>query len=530
MLHSFQSGRGMVTSPHHLASQSGLDILRRGGTALEAVVAMAATLSVVYPHMTGLGGDAFWLISLPNRKVEVIEACGAAARHLTAKDYIRAGHNVIPWRGAWATNTMAGAVSGWQAALRHSAALQKPLPLQLLLEQAVWYAENGYPLTESEARLLSLKREELLAQPCFKAAYETGGVLPVQGEFRKNPALADTLKLLIREGLESFYTKTLRDRILADLASVGSPLSADDFRHHKVAMPLPLHARALGATLYNTAPPTQGVASLAILKLFEKLPWVEVNGAEYIHALVEATKYAFRFRNEHVGDPRWMTQDAQAFLDDDGLFNSMAGKINPSRAMPWGEPSQQGDTTWMGAIDSQGMGVSMIQSLYFEFGSGIFLPETGILWQNRGSSFQLEEGSWNHYQPGRKPFHTLNPALAHFDDGRVMVYGTMGGEGQPQTQAALFTRYACYHQSLQQAITAPRWLLGRTWGSHSTSLKLESRFDPAIIQALERAGHIVDVVGPYEDMMGHAGAIVHDQRGLFEGASDPRSDGCVAAF
>ncbi len=172
----------------------------------------------------------------------------------------------------------------------------------------------------------------------------------------------------------------------------------------------------------------------------------------------------------------------------------------------------------------------MIQSLYFEFGSGVFLPESGMIWQNRGSSFQLSESGWNSLRPGRKPFHTLNPALARFDDGRTMVYGTMGGEGQPQTQAAIFSRYARYGVPLQQAVTAPRWLLGRTWGMESISLKMESSFSPSLVQELRNAGHDIELVAPFSSMMGHAGALVRHGNGLLEGAFDPRSDGCVAAF
>ncbi|GAN70961.1 gamma-glutamyltranspeptidase [Acetobacter syzygii] len=530
MLHSFQSTRGMVTSPHHLASQSGLAILKKGGTALEAVTAMAATLCAVYPHMTGMGGDAFWLVSYPDGRTEVLEACGAAALHASAHDYTQAGHKSVPWRGGWAANTMAGAVSGWQAALQRSATLQPGLPLEAVLEDAIWYARNGYALTRSEASLLAEKQAELLGNADFAAAYAPHGVLPCAGDIRKNPALAETLQSLVRHGLDSFYAGEVGRKLVADLSRAGSPLRAEDFAHHTVATPAALHVRAGGATVYNTPPPTQGVASLAILKLFEQLNVQEVDGFAYVHALVEATKHAFLFRNAHVGDPRWMTEDAQAFLDDDVRFHAMAAQIDPHRAMPWPAPSQMGDTTWMGAVDSAGVAVSMIQSLYFEFGSGVFLPQTGVLWQNRGASFQLEEGAWNAFVPGRKPFHTLNPALARFDDGRVMVYGTMGGEGQPQTQAAVFTRYALFGVPVQQAVTAPRWLLGRTWGSNSHSLKLESRFDAGVMARLEQAGHEVERVAPFTSMMGHAGAVVRHANGLFEGAADPRSDGCVAAF
>ena len=174
--------------------------------------------------------------------------------------------------------------------------------------------------------------------------------------------------------------------------------------------------------------------------------------------------------------------------------------------------------------------VSAIQSTYFEFGSGLVLPQTGITWQNRGSSFRLAEGGWNALRPGRKPFHTLNPALARFDDGRVMAYGTMGGEGQPQTQAAVFSRYAMFGQGLQAAVTAPRWLLGKTWGEDSVTLKLENRFAPALLDALREAGHNVETLGDFTSTMGHAGAIVRHASGMFEGATDPRSDGAAMGF
>ena len=184
----------------------------------------------------------------------------------------------------------------------------------------------------------------------------------------------------------------------------------------------------------------------------------------------------------------------------------------------------------MGAIDGEGRAVSFIQSVYWEFGSGVVLEETGIQWQNRGSSFRLDDGALNRLAPGRKPFHTLNPALFVFDDGRTMPYGTMGGEGQPQTQAAVLTRYGYFGQGLQKAVSAPRWLLGRTWGEESTTLKLESRFDSGVVVALGLAGHDVETVGAFDETMGHAGALVHHPHGVIEGAADPRSDGTAAAF
>jgi len=182
------------------------------------------------------------------------------------------------------------------------------------------------------------------------------------------------------------------------------------------------------------------------------------------------------------------------------------------------------------AADRHGRVVSFIQSIFFEFGSGLVLPDSGICWQNRGTSFNLDPAHRNALAPGRYPFHTIQPALAYLADGRVMAYGTMGGEGQPQTQAAIFTRHVFYGQDLQQAVTAPRWLLGRTWGENTTSLKLESRFDDATLAALTTAGHDVEVVEPFSAMMGHAGALTLSADGIFSGAADPRSDGSVAGF
>ena len=200
------------------------------------------------------------------------------------------------------------------------------------------------------------------------------------------------------------------------------------------------------------------------------------------------------------------------------------------QALPWPQPPSSGDTIWLGVIDEQGRAVSYIQSLFHEFGSGVTLPETGIVWQNRGCFFSLDPAARNHLGRGRKTMHTLNPAFARFADGRIMTYGTMGGEGQPQTQAAVFTRYARFGVPLQRAITAPRWLLGRTWGETSTSLKVEEGFAPEVMAALSLAGHKVETVPAFSGAMGHAGAIVRHPDGTLEGASDPRSDGAALGW
>jgi gamma-glutamyltranspeptidase/glutathione hydrolase len=208
----------------------------------------------------------------------------------------------------------------------------------------------------------------------------------------------------------------------------------------------------------------------------------------------------------------------------------LAQNIKLAKALPWGAALKTGDTVWMGAVDSAGLAVSFIQSIYHEFGSGVVLPTTGLNWQNRGASFSLDPKHLRALQPRKKPFHTLNPAAAILSDGRRMVYGTMGGDGQPQTQAAIYSRAIWFGQPLQQAISAPRWLLGRTWGQSSDSLKLERRIPDAVIHDLEKRGHDIEMLSAYDEAVGHAGAIIRNPNGVLEGGSDPRADGCVAAY
>ncbi|MDB5395651.1 MAG: gamma-glutamyltransferase [Rhodospirillales bacterium] len=529
MLSTPRARNGMVTSPHHLASQAGLQVLRDGGTAIEAAVATAATLAVVYPHMTGIGGDGFWLVATPGADPVAIDACGATGAAVDPALYRGHGLTAIPQRGPLAANSVAGTVSGWDAALKISAEWQAPLPLSRILRDAIGYAEDGFAVTASQSELTSAKHKELSVVSGFADVFLTDGRAPLEGEIMRLPALGKTLRRLTEDGLDGFYRGALGRAIAAELQRSGSPISADDLAGHHAPVQPPLTAEAMGARLFNMPPPTQGLASLMILALFDRLDVKTPDGFDHIHGLVEATKQAFIVRDREVCDPAYMTSDAAGFLAND-VLDALAGKIDQQAALPWPRPPSGGDTVWLGVVDGEGRSVSMIQSIFFEFGSGIVLPETGITWQNRGCSFPLTENGHNRLRPRAKPFHTLNPAMALFADGRSMVYGTMGGEGQPQTQAAIFSRYARFGAKLQEAVTAPRWLLGRTWGEASTTLKLESRIDPETVAALRRAGHDVELMPAFTSTMGHAGAIVRHPSGILEGATDPRSDGAVAAW
>ncbi|MBX9759780.1 MAG: gamma-glutamyltransferase family protein [Beijerinckiaceae bacterium] len=529
MLNTPRARRGMATSPHHLATEAGLRVLREGGDAIEATIAMGACLAVVYPHMTAIGGDGFWLVSRNGADPVAIDACGAAASKASTELYKSRGLSAIPWRGPLAANTVAGAVSGWGEAFALSREHGGKLPLSRILEDAVWYGENGFHVTASQHELTAAKRAELADAPGFASTFLVDGASPMEASLMKLPALARTLRRIGDEGTESFYRGELARQIAADLSRIGAPVSGDDLAAHKAARRAPLTAGLRGAQLFNFPPPTQGLASLMILAVFDRLGVREGEGFDHIHGLIEATKQAFLVRDRHVGDPGSMRVDAQSLLEDAAL-DALAARIDMKRALPWPQPANPGDTVWLGAIDGNGLAVSYIQSIYFEYGSGCVLEDSGFVWQNRGASFLLDGDGPRVLAPGRKPFHTLNPAMARFDDGRFMVYGTMGGEGQPQTQSALFSRYAMFGQGLQQAITAPRWLLGKTWGENSVTLKLESRFDPVLVAAMRAAGHEIEMLPDFTSTMGHAGAIVRHSNGLLEGANDPRSDGAAMGF
>ena len=282
-------------------------------------------------------------------------------------------------------------------------------------------------------------------------------------------------------------------------------------------------------TLYNTPPPTQGLASLIILALFDRLRVAEAESFEHVHGLVEATKRAFRVRDRAITDPARLPQPPDRYLDAKFLDAEVL-KIDRRKAARWPAPYGEGDTIWMGAADASGLVVSYIQSLYWEFGSGCVLPRTGVLMQNRGASFSLDPEALNALAPGRLPFHTLNPALAVLNDGRVMAYGTMGGDGQPQTQAAVFTRHVLLPPCRSTRRSTRRAGCSAAPGARRhTNLRMESRFDGNLVDRLMSAGHDVDVLAePYSDTMGHAGAVVLHPDGTLEGAHDPRADGGAA--
>ena len=551
------------TAPHALAAEIGLDLLKQGVNAVDAMIAAAAAITVAYPHMNSVGGDGFWLIQKPGSAPLAIDACGVSASGANAPYFTSRNYAQIPSRGAAANVTVGGTVAGWQLArelMSHKLSTQSKLsttclPVSSLLQPAIDLAKSGVPVSESlaSASRKVLAEIEVLESASahslspiltaeksvfdeYKRVFSDNGQplayvktmadvnrLSNKNELFKNPDLASSLEQLAHAGLDDFYRGDLAQTIGTFFEGMDAPLGTQDLQGYYANEVTPLKSTISKGELYNLPAPTQGVASLLILAIYDELYHEGMDEAESAHLLVEATKQAFLVRDRSICDPRRMVISTQDVLSKDNV-QRLAKNIS-HKALSWPHVAEHGDTVWMGCVDKDGVMVSFIQSIYWEFGSAVVIPKTGIVWNNRGSSFSLDAAHHNSIMPQCKPLHTLNPALAVLHDGRRMVYGTMGGEGQPQTQAALFTRKFYQNKSLKESIDQGRWLLGRTWGDQNTDLKMERDFLNDVESTLLQKGHKIQPVPPASEMMGHAGAIILDSKGDVECASDKRSDG-----
>ena len=507
------------SAPHAQAAEIGLKILREGGSAVDAMIAAAAAITVVYPHMNSLAGDGFWLIHKPGAEPIAIDACGCAAQLASIDWYKSKGFEQIPSRGALATVNMGGTLAGWQSA---RIITSSKTPLSHLLAPAIALARDGIRVTHSLAAASRKVATELAGEAEYRRVFMPNGRPLEEGETLTNRDLANTLTMLVAQGLDSAYHGELAQHIARELEQMGSPLRLTDLQNYRAAVLKPLSVSTRFGRCYNLPAPTQGVASLLILAIYDRLYQHDWSEADRVHGLIEATKLAFMVRDREVTDPRRLSPRWASLLADEHI-DQLAARVAET-ALPWPQVAEPGDTVWMGCVDSQGTMVSFIQSIYWEFGSGVVVPGTGLVWNNRGVGFSLDAKHRNALTPGYKPFHTLNPALAVLNDGRRISYGTMGGEGQPQTQAALLTRYLYDGLALDDAISRGRWLLGRTWGDNNHDLKMEQDLFDQLGMQLQARAHTIKVVAPHSEIMGHAGAVVSDGDHA-SAASDPRSDG-----
>jgi gamma-glutamyltranspeptidase/glutathione hydrolase len=537
---------GMVTSPHYLASQSGLRILQQGGNAIEAAIATAATIAVAYPQANSIGGDNFWLISdAQEKRPRALNASGRSGSKATLQHYRDHGViTMIPSRGHLAANTVPGVISGWEAAYQYSASkLQGKLPWRELLSDAIGYARDGMPVSSHQdlRGLVDFDERDksfgnLQRFPEMKKHFCKPDGRPLRnGDVMYQRDLAGTLEIVAKEGARAFYRGDIAKKITSELLANGGVLTEEDFANHTADWVDPISVQYRGYTAYNLPPNTQGMAALGILNILNNfdLKSIKDGSAKFYHLMAEAVKAAFVDRDEWLTDPTFVD------IPLDRLLSRAHGKTQADEIRKSTEAAMStsvirgGDTVWIGVVDKKGNSVSLIQSICDGYGSGVMPAGTGVLLQNRGKYFALDETSANKIEPRKRCFHTLIAGMLFKDDAPELVYGTMGGEGQPQTQAALVARIVDYGMSPQQAIEAPRWLQGRMLdlSQPGTQLNLEGRVRDDVVLDLRRLGHKINLTPDYSDIMGHAGAILIDPKSrVLQGGADPRGDGSAVGY
>jgi len=534
---------GIVTTPHYLASAAALEVLEDGGNAVDAAIAAQAALAVVYPHYTGLGGDAFWLIyNAKTKEVKALNASGRSGEKTTIDFYKQKGFDVIPSRGYLAANTVPGTVSGWGEAYKYAKkSMGNSMDLDNVLKRAIQYAEKGYPVTPNQESwtisAIDTKDKELKNLQRFETFRKTflkpNGEPYKAGEMLVQKDLANTLKIIANKGTDAFYKGDIGKKIAADIQANGGSLTYNDFANHKADWVNPITVDYRGYQAYNVPPNSQGMASLSILNILNNfdLKSMGEGTADYYHVMVEATKQAFADRDKWLTDPDFVKIPVDQLLSKEH-GKQMADRIDMKKAAKAVEPlDPKGDTVWLGIVDKDGNAVSVIQSHYFDWGAGVVAKDTGVLLQNRGSFFSLDKNNINHLEPKKRTFHTLNPAMLLKDGKPYMLYGTQGGEGQPQTQAALVTRFVDFGFSVQDAIEAPRWLHGRNWGDSANDLKMEGRIPQSVMDELIRRGHPVKKIDNYTDQVGQSGMVVIDPKTNVKfGGADPRGEGASIGY
>ncbi|MCM3029873.1 MULTISPECIES: gamma-glutamyltransferase [unclassified Niallia] len=515
--------KSMVVSPHYLASQAGERILQQGGNAFDAAVAVSACLAVVYPHMTGLGGDSFWLAyHAEKKKVRSYNGSGRSGSKVTRDKY--KGKEAIPFRGIESVITVPGMVDSWDAVLREYGRMS----LKEVLAPAIEYAENGFPVSNDQYENTVKSIELLQSDKDMAKVFLPEGKVPNTFSKFVQKNLGCTLQSLADKGRDDFYKGDLAKRIISSIQKKGGLLTEQDFAAHQGEWTEPLSSTYRDYTIFQVPPNSQGFVGLMILNILENfdLSAIPHESYEYYHLLVEAVKKSFQDRNNHLTDPVWHNIPLEKLLSKE-YAKELAASISFDHTCDLPTQPVGSDTAHAAVVDEDGNAVSFIQSLYFEFGSGIIAGDTGITMQNRGSFFSLDADHINALEPNKRTFHTLMPAMAFKEDKPYVLYGTQGGEGQPQTQTVMITRMLDYGMDPQAAISGPRFVWGRTWGEKTQELKIEGRVANDVLEKLQKLGHSVNRVDDYAGIMGHANAILIDEQGFFYGGVDPRSDGAA---
>ncbi len=509
--------RNVVATSQPLAAQAGLQMLAKGGNAVDAALAAAITLTVVEPTSNGIGSDAFALI-WDGKELHGLNGSGRAPRAWSRTHF--GARRAMPLHG-WDAVTVPGAVDVWASLSRTFGRL----PFADLFEYAIRYASDGYLVSPITAGKWSATTKPFRDIPSFSATFLLGGRAPLTGELFRPPGMAGTLQDIAETGGESFYRGELAARIVSHARETGGLLTAADLSDHRSDWVRPLSQDWHGVTLYELPPNGQGLNVLIALGILNHLPLDQtpVDSVASLHLQIEAMKAAFAAAKPHIADPDWMTIPPASLLDGARL-KGLASAIRIDRAAPPSGPiPPDGGTVYLTAADAQGMMISYIQSNYHGFGSGVVIPGTAISLQNRGAGFTLAEGHPNCVAGGKRPYHTIIPAFVMRDQAPLLSFGVMGAHMQAQGHLQMMVRIIAYGQNPQAAADAPRWYL-----SEDSHLSLEPGFGPAVREGLERLGHHLTPTAP-TSLFGGA-QLIHCLPGGYCAASDPRKDGQAAGL
>ncbi|MGH3086008.1 MAG: gamma-glutamyltransferase [Rubrobacteraceae bacterium] len=515
--------KGAVACEHPQAALAGIRVLDAGGTAADACVAMAASMAVLAPMTTGMGGDAFLLFyDAKTGKILGANGSGRAPKAASIEKLRRSGIKNMPERGGLSV-TVPGAVKLWEDAARRLGRL----PFSELLEPARAFADEGHVITEVVARYWLAAGELLGENEAAARCYLPGGRVPNPGELFYQPDLAKTLAAVIEGGADAFYSGEVASSIARCVQNGGGYLSEEDLASHETTWVAPISTNYRGVDIFEIPPPGQGIAALEILNILEgfEMDSFDPSSAERIHHEVEAKKLAFRDLFEKVGDPEFGKIPTEELISKD-YAAKLRKQIRPEGAtIPSIGPALGDDTTYLCAVDAGGNGCSFINSLYKGFGSGVVADGTGVALQNRGHSFRLVEGHPNSLEPGKRPMHTIIPGLATKDGSLWATFGVMGGPMQPQGHAQLLSNLIDHGMNAQDAVDHPRHFHDHD----EDALLVEGRVSKTEIEKLKSMGHAVEVGPDYVVPVGGAQLIRVHENGVRACGSDPRKDGCALA-
>ena len=535
---------GAVSAGHPLAAAAGHEVLRRGGNAIDAAIAMAGVLAVVRPHMNGIGGDAFMLyFEAESGRVHAMNGSGRAGALATPALFAERGLDQVPGNGPLSVS-VPGAVAAWVDALDRFGTL----PRAELLAPAIGYARGGFPVSTRLASDIAAMSGSL--NDHARALYLPGGEPPPVGSLLRNPALAATLERIAQDGKNGFYHGPVADRLAAFIEAEGGYVRSPDLAAHTTTWVEPLRGDFEGYEMLVLPPNTQGIAQLQLFEMSKAFNIGEMghNTAAYLHTLIEMKKLAFADRDQWAADPEFSDIPLDDLLDPDYLAGRAAlvdanaaataretgmpaGTMTASADMrlatsPTSAADDSGDTVYLTAVDQWGNAVSWIQSLFAGFGSGLLEPETGVVLHNRGALFNLEAGHPNIIAPGKRPYHTLTPMMALRDDGSfAFTLGTPGGDSQPQSLLQIVNNLVHFGMTPQAAIEAPRF---RSYGG--LGVAFEDRVGDSVLRLLGELGHEVEVVHGWTATFGGAHMILRDPTGTLTAASDPRREAYAIAY